>query len=120
MCLDEYQKTANHKSRGPGVSTLIMALISTELKIASDFFQVVADFLGPKYEDTKKKGADYVDDVQKKGADYVNEAQKKLGEYQNAGQEKAEDAKKEASKTKEDAKKEASKTKQEAEKRVQN
>jgi len=115
---DEYQKTANHKERGPGFSTLVMALISTELKIASDFFQVVADFLGPKYEEGKAKGSEYVKEAQATAGKYVNEAQataeqykeagkEKLQEMQKLGQEKAEEAKKEAQKAKDEAKKQA-------------
>lgn len=115
---DEYQKTANHKERGPGFSTLVMALISTELKIASDFFQVIADFLGPKYEEGKAKGSEYVKEAQATAGKYVNEAQataeqykeagkEKLQEMQKLGQEKAEEAKKEAQKAKDEAKKQA-------------
>lgn len=46
---DEYTKTANHNNRGAGVSTAVMALISTNLKIAADVFQILADTLGPRY-----------------------------------------------------------------------
>lgn len=42
---DEYQKTANKNNRGSGVTTSVMAIVSTELKIASDCLQYGADVL---------------------------------------------------------------------------
>lgn len=74
--------------------TLIMALISTVLKIISDFLQVASDYIGPKYEEGKDKASAY-----------VNEAEKKLGEYQKIGEQKTEQVKSEAAKTKDDASK---------------
>ncbi|KAF2088448.1 hypothetical protein K490DRAFT_55864 [Saccharata proteae CBS 121410] len=47
---DEYQKTG-----GKGLITTAKAIVSTELKITADFFQKVADYLGPKKEEAKKK-----------------------------------------------------------------
>jgi len=47
---DEYQKTG-----GQGLVTTAKAVISTELKVTADIFQMVADFLGPKKEATKQK-----------------------------------------------------------------
>lgn len=82
----EYEKTASHNNRGAGLTTSAMAIVSTELKIASDFFQAVADFLGPKYEESKKKGADYVNEAQKKGEQYKQIGQDKFADLQKQGQ----------------------------------
>lgn len=135
---DEYKKTASHKSRGDGLPTLILALISFQLKLASDFFQLIADFLGPKYEEGKskahdyvqqaqetadeytkfgkeklseyqKKGEQYTKDAQKKGDEYTKQAQEKAGEYQKEGEKKVESAKQEAGSKKEEAKSKAQK-----------
>lgn len=102
---DEYTKTARHNERGPGMTTNVMAVISTELKIASDFFQAVADFLGPKYDESKKKSAEYVRRVEDQagqykqaGIDKASEvtqlAHDKLDEYSKQGQQKAKEAQK--------------------------
>lgn len=91
MSLDEYKKTAQHNNRGPGLTTSVMALMSTELKIASDFFQAVADILGPKYEESKKKGSDYVSQAQDTAAHYKQIGQDKVGEYAQLGQQKADE-----------------------------
>ncbi|CAK1367147.1 hypothetical protein CB0940_10467 [Cercospora beticola] len=133
---DEYTKTARHNDRGAGLTTLILALVSTNLKIASDVFQVIADTLGPKYEESKKKSADYVNnaqdhlnnlknnasgkfnDAQKYGQDKYNEAQKygqeKYDEAQKYGNEKKDQAKQ----TKDEAKDQAKQTKDEAKKQA--
>lgn len=123
---DEYQKTANHKDRGAGISTLILALISTELKIASDFFQAVADFLGPKYyetkdkyEETKAKGSAYVKEAREAADHYKEMGKDKLADYQKLAQEKAEQAKLETEKKAEQAKQEGEKKKEEAKKQAQ-
>lgn len=133
LLADEYSKTESHKNRGPGLQTLIMAVISTELKIASDFFQAIADFLGPRYEEGKQTATDYANaaqrtaqqyteagkeklsDLQKKGDGYTREAQKKgeevskqaqdkAGEYQKKGEEAKEEVKGQAKEGKEQAK----------------
>ena len=111
-----------------------MAILSTELRLASDFFQVVADFLGPKYHSTKdqakqltdsaidqavdttahykQKGEELFDqakqgnlDLKKEVDGYAKQAEQKASEYKKAGEEKAEQGKQEAQKTKEEAKK---------------
>merc|ERR1712230_7515 len=127
---DEYRKTANHNNRGAGLSTSLMAIVSTELKIASDFFQALADFLGPKYEESKKKGADYVRNAEDKAEHYKHVGQEKLDEYTHLGQQKADEYKKageekteefkgQAKETKEQAKGAAEQTKQDAQKKTQ-
>jgi len=50
---DEYQK-----SGGNGVVTTAKAIMSTELKLASDVYQFVSKYLGPKKEAAKKKGSE--------------------------------------------------------------
>lgn len=47
---DEYRKTG-----GEGLITTGKAILSTELKVAADFFQTVSDVLGPKKEAAKQK-----------------------------------------------------------------
>ncbi|KAF2173403.1 hypothetical protein M409DRAFT_15687 [Zasmidium cellare ATCC 36951] len=127
---DEYNKTAKHNERGQGITTTILAIVSTELRIASDFFHAVADILGPKYEESKKKGSEYIKDLENKaehykqiGQDKVNEytklGQAKADEYTKAGQQKTEELKKQGEETKEEAKKQAQGAKEEAQKKTQ-
>ena len=116
---DEYDKTAKHKERGPGLSTLLMAVVSTELKIASDFFQVVADYLGPKYEESKQKGADYVQEAKDTAEAYKAKGQEKVQEYSKLGQEKASEYQKVGEEKKEQTKEEVKKAKEEAQKKAQ-
>ncbi|KAK5119237.1 hypothetical protein LTR85_007851 [Meristemomyces frigidus] len=124
---DEYTKTAKHNDRGPGLTTSVIALMSTELKIASDFFHVVADILGPKYEESKKKGSDYIGQAkdtaehykqigQDKVGEYTKIGQQKADEFQQKGQEKTQQAKGQAEQTKEQAKGKAEQTKEDAKK----
>lgn len=47
---DEYQKIG-----GQGIVTAGMAIVSTELRIASDAMHAFADFIGPKKEEAKKQ-----------------------------------------------------------------
>ena len=124
--LDEYTKTASHKSRGPGLTTSLMAIVSTELKIASDFFQAVADFLGPKYEESKTKAHQYsadakatVDGYVQEGKEYQAAAVDKAAEYAKFGEQKAEEAKKVGGEKVEQGKKEAQRAQAEAGKKVQ-
>ncbi|TKA27073.1 hypothetical protein B0A50_05264 [Salinomyces thailandicus] len=127
---DEYKKTANHKDRGTGLTTSIMAIISTELRITSDFFQALANVLGPKYEESKKKGSDYVRQAEDTAGHYKQIGQEKLGDYTKQGQQTAEELKKngedkaesvkgQAKEGKEQAKGAAEQTKSEAQKKTQ-
>ncbi|TKA54887.1 hypothetical protein B0A55_12346 [Friedmanniomyces simplex] len=91
---DEYRKTASHDHKNPnaaGLITLVKALLSTELKIASDFFQFVADFLGPRYEEQKKKGAHYIRQGQETAQQYKEAGRSTLLDYQQMGQQKGEE-----------------------------
>ncbi|KYG40906.1 hypothetical protein M433DRAFT_138433 [Acidomyces richmondensis BFW] len=112
---DEFEKTAKHNDRGYGISTSVMAIVSTELKIASDFFQAVADFLGPKYEEGKKKGADYVRQAEETAEQYKQIGQDKVNEYANIGHQKVDELKSETEKKKDQAKQQT----QEAQKKAQ-
>lgn len=94
-------------------------MISTELKIASDFFQTVADILGPKYEESKKKGADYVRDLQNNAEHYKQVGADKVNEYTKLGQQKAEEAQKVGEEKTKEAKDQANKTKDEAKAKAQ-
>jgi len=95
---DEYSKIAKHNDRGEGVVTGVMAIVSTELKIASDFFQTVANILGPKYEEGKKKGSSYIKQAQDTAEKYTKAGQDQLADLQKTGQKKFDEAKGEAQK----------------------
>jgi hypothetical protein len=92
--IDEYVKTAKYNGRGEGVYTGVLALISTEMKIASDFFAKVSEVLGPKYEESKKKAADYVNEAKEAANQYAKEGQDKLDKYSKEGQNKLDEAQK--------------------------
>lgn len=109
---DEYHKTAKHNGRGPGITTSALAIVSTELRIASDFFQKVADILGPKYQESKKTLQDKAESYQKYGQDKVNE-------FTKIGSEKVDEAKKEGEKTKKDFESKAEGAKEEVQKKTQ-
>lgn len=74
---DEYNKTANSSKRGAGLTTVVLAVISTELKITSDALQVVADYLGPKKEQAKSQTSDLVGQAKQKKDAYASKAQEK-------------------------------------------
>lgn len=125
--LDEYKKTASHNNRGPGLTTSGLALLSTELRIASDVFQTIADFLGPKVQEGKKNAADYANSMGEKAQDLKQNGEQKANEYAKVGQEKANDfakngqeklndAKQYGEEKTEQTKKEAQKAKDEAKK----
>ncbi|KXS94441.1 hypothetical protein AC578_5197 [Pseudocercospora eumusae] len=116
---DEYEKTAKHNNRGQGVGTLVQATISTQLRIASDFFQAVADILGPKYEEGKKKGSEYVRDVKDNADHYKQIGQEKLNEYTKHGQQKVDEAQKVGQQKADEAKDQAKQTKEEAKQKAQ-
>ena len=111
---DEYSKTAKSGNRGDGVSTLILAYISFNLRVASDFLHTVANTVGPKYEEGKKKGADYVREAQNQAEHYKKIGQEKVDEYTKFGQQKAEEAKKQGEETIDEAKKQGEDTKEQA------
>jgi len=90
---DEYSKTAKHNGRGGGVITSVLALVCTELRITSDFFQAVAEYLGPKYEEGKKKGSNYLKEAQDTAGEYAQAGQDKFNELSKAGQKNAEQLK---------------------------
>lgn len=117
---DEYQKTAQHNNRGAGLTTLILALVSVQLRVASDALIVASQIVGPRYEKSKTKGADYVniakdnvnhfkDNASAELNHYANRGQQKANEAQKAGEEKAQQAKNEAKGAKEEVKKQANK-----------
>ena len=74
---DEYSKTVNRNNRGPGLPTTIMAIISTELKVAADAFQVIADYFGPQKEAAKQKKDNYAQQAKQKKDSYAAKAQEK-------------------------------------------
>lgn len=116
MPTDEYSKTAKSKNRGDGLPlpTLVLAYISFNLRVASDFLHTVANTVGPKYEESKKKGADYVREAQNQAEHYKKVGQEKVDEYTKFGQQKAEEAKKQGEETVDEAKKQGEETKEQA------
>ncbi|EME42695.1 hypothetical protein DOTSEDRAFT_73495 [Dothistroma septosporum NZE10] len=111
---DEYSKTAKSGNRGDGISTLILAYISFNLRVASDVLHTVANNVGPKYEESKKKGADYVREAQNQAEHYKKIGQDKVDEYTKYGQQKADEAKKQGEETLDEAKKQGDETKETA------
>ena len=116
--LDEYTKTSRHNSRGSGLQTSVLALVSTQLKISSDFFQLIADFLGPKYEESKKKSADYVSQAQDTAQHYGQVGREKLDQYAHVGQQKSEEILGQAKEGKEQAKSSAREGKEQVKERA--
>ena len=84
---DEYNKTASRNNRGKGLSTSVLALISTQLKIFSDGLNVFAEWVGPKQEEAKQKRDSLYDYATTKKDNLTEDAKKKKDTY-------AEDAKK--------------------------
>lgn len=124
---DEYSKTANHNKRGAGISTSVLAIISLELRVASDFFHYVADTIKPAYEEGKSKAGELNKFAQDKAAEYEKygkekyselkgEADKKTSEAKDVAQKKTDEAKDTASKKTDEAKDTAQKTKEKAQK----
>ena len=113
---DEYTKTAKHNDRGKGISTSVLAILSLELRVASDFFHYVAENLRPAYEESKNKADALKKTTQDKAVEYQKTAQDKASEYQKYGQEKYEQLTSEASKKTDVAKEHAQKTKEKAQK----
>ena len=75
-----------------------MALVSTELKLASDFFQAVANFLGPKYEESKSKAHDLTADATAAAKHYQAVAAETVDEARKTGAEQAKRAQAEVGK----------------------
>lgn len=98
---DEYKKTA-HRS-GSGITTSVLALISTEMKIASDTLQFIADFLGPKKDAAKQKSNSYIDSAKNLTDHYTNEAKKKKDTYESEAAKKKDTYAKKAEETKDQA-----------------
>lgn len=74
---DEYNKTAARNNRGRSLSTSFLAIISTQLKIASDSVNVVADWFGPRKEEAKQKKDSLLNSLYQKANSYEQEAKKK-------------------------------------------
>lgn len=116
---DEYVKTAKYNGRGEGMYTRVLAIISTEMKIASDFFAKVSEVLGPKYEDSKQKVAEYADKVKDAADHYSKEGQERLEKAAKEGQSKLDDAQKTGEKKLDQAKGDAKKAGDKAEAKTQ-
>lgn len=102
---DEYKKTSEHGDRGPGLTTSVLALISTELRFASDAYQTVVNYLGPKKEEAQNNaqdayqkmsamGQEKMSQAQQFGQTKMNQANDLVNQAQSKGQEKADEAKK--------------------------
>ncbi|KJX96502.1 CAP20-like protein [Zymoseptoria brevis] len=114
---DEYSKTAQH--RGAGLSTTAFAIISTELRIASDVAQKIADILGPRVEQGKQKTADYAKAVGDKADTYSQKGQEKLNEVAKEGEKKANEVKGQAEEKGSQAKKQAEGVKEDVKAKAQ-
>lgn len=73
---EEYNKTAKRNNRGTGVITLGMAVVSTEMKIASDALQYLADTLSDRKSEAKQKKDDLVSAAKQKKETYAQKVQK--------------------------------------------
>lgn len=85
---DEYQKTIRRNNRGPGLTSSVMAIVSTEMKIASDVLAAVADYLGPKKQEAKQKKDAFFSQAQQEKDSYANAAKKNAETYKKQAQEK--------------------------------
>lgn len=74
---DQYNKTASRNNRGNGLSTSILALVSTQLQIAADGVNVFADYFGPKKEEAKQRSDSMLNNMYNKVNAYGQEAKKK-------------------------------------------
>ncbi|KAJ8611462.1 hypothetical protein MRB53_037981 [Persea americana] len=113
---DEYTKTANHNRRGAGITTSVLAIVSLELRIASDFFHYVADNLRPVYEDSKDKLDELTKSAQDKAGEVKKDASKKADEAHDTAHKKGQEVKDTANKKTDEAKDTAQKTKEKAQK----
>lgn len=75
---EEYEKTAKRNNRGPGVVTLGLTVVSTELRIASDTLQYIANLLAEKRSDAKQKKDEVVSAAKQKKDTYAQKAQKEM------------------------------------------
>ncbi|GAM86592.1 hypothetical protein ANO11243_046060 [Dothideomycetidae sp. 11243] len=73
---DEYEKTAKRNNRGNGPVTFGMAVVSTELKIASDALQYLADILSDRSSEAKKKTDKLASAAKEKKDTYAQKVQK--------------------------------------------
>lgn len=80
---DEYDKTVTKKNRGPGPVSLTLTLVSTELRIASDTFQYLADLLSDRSQDAKKKKDQFMDSAKQKKETYAQKAAEKTKDAEN-------------------------------------
>lgn len=85
---DEYSKTVNRNNRGPGLGSSLMAIISTEMKIASDALSVAAEYLGPKKEEAKNKGGAFMDQISREKDAYAAKAKDKKDQAASKAQDK--------------------------------
>lgn len=89
---DQYNKTAARNNRGNGLSTSLLAIISTQLKIAADSVNLVADWLGPKSEEAKQRGDSLFGSLYNKAASYGEQAKKKANDANDKAETYAEKA----------------------------
>ena len=94
---DQYNKVASRNNRGNSLSTSFLAIISTQLKIAADSVNLVADWFGPKTEEAKQRSDSLFSSLYNKAASYGEQAKKKTNEagdkaetYAEKAQEKSE------------------------------
>ncbi|KAG2163791.1 hypothetical protein VTO58DRAFT_102685 [Aureobasidium pullulans] len=77
---DQYNRTASRNNRGNGLSTSFLAIISTQLKIAADSVNLLADWFGPKSEEAKQKSNSLLNSLYNKASAYGEQAKQKADE----------------------------------------
>lgn len=88
---EQYNKTSSRNDRGDGIVTIALAGLSTVLKIQTDVFDKVSDYMGPKKDALKEKKDSLVDGAKKKKDAYGEDAKNKKDSYAAKAQGKAED-----------------------------
>lgn len=86
---DEYRKTANRNDNNQSLFTLAQAVISTQLRVATDVFQVLHDYLAPKAEEAKAKRDSIIDGAKKQARDWEAKGQELRDGYAAQARESA-------------------------------
>lgn len=108
---DEYKKTASRNNRGEGLTTFFMALVSTELKVASDALAAAANYLGPKKDEAKQHKDQFISQAKQKKDGFVSESKKTADSFANDARKTTDSYANDAKKTTDSYANEAKKTK---------
>jgi len=100
---DEYSKTSRENNGRKDVYTMLWAMFSTELRITSESFKAVSNYLAPKreqakgkYEEYKKRAGERVEQGKKHVDEHVDKEKKNAGTFLNYTQDQIVGAQKEA------------------------